>query len=292
VVTSRWVLDRGANGGSWSILETNTDITDRKKAEKALKEMELSARLLQLQDEERRRIARELHDGIGQLLAAMSMNSSSVLRERANLSLAAGRCAAENCELIAQISKEIRTVSYLLHPPLLDEMGLTSALRWYIDGFAGRSKIDTKLDLAADLERLPKDYELCLFRIAQECLTNIHRHSGSQTALVRLSRTPRAITMEVKDQGCGVKLDADGKPASGVGLLGMRERLKQLGGSLEIQSNGNGTAVIATLPYRESTQASAGDAFHDRVPNGGTSGMGEDPNRSAAEVNSSRQRTA
>ena len=175
---------------AYQVLALLRDITERKQAEEAIKEKELSARLLKLQDEERRRIARELHDGVGQLLAAMSMNASRVNGEKANLSPDAARCAEENSKLIEQVSADIRTMSYLFHPPLLDEMGLDSALKWFIDGFAERSKITANLELPADWERLPQEYELCLFRIAQECLTNIHRHSGSLTALVRLLRSP------------------------------------------------------------------------------------------------------
>ena len=233
------------------------DITQHKQAEKARKENELSSRLLQLQDEERRRIARELHDGVGQLLAAMSMNVSTVIREKSNLSANAARCAEENSNLIEQVTKDIRTVSYLLHPPLLDEMGLHSALKWYVEGFAERSKITAKLELPADWKRLPQEQELCLFRIAQECLTNIHRHSGSSTARVKLWRGPRETKLEVRDEGRGVNPDMQAKIASGgadgVGLRGMRERLKQLGGTLEIHANGNGTTVTAKLPNAEST---------------------------------------
>jgi two-component system, NarL family, sensor kinase len=191
------------------------DITGRKEAEKARREAELSARLLQVQDEERRRSARELHDGVGQLLAAMSMNASRVVHEKSNLSLAAARCAEENSNLIHQVSKDIRTMSYLLHPPLLDELGLPSVLRSYIEGFAERSNIAASIELPADLPRLPREYELCLFRITQECLTNIHRHSGSSTALVRLWRTPREIKMEVGDAGRGFNQAIQSKIASG-----------------------------------------------------------------------------
>lgn len=229
------------------------DITQRKQAEKALKESELSARLLELQDEERRRIARELHDGVGQLIVAMSINISRVVGEKSNLSPEVARCAEENFNMIQQISKDIRTVSYLLHPPLLDEMGLHSALKWYVEGFAERSKIAANLELPADWERLPQDQELCLFRIVQECLTNIHRHSGSSTAQVRLWRTPREIKLEVRDEGRGFNQEAQTNIApggvAGVGLRGMRERLRKLGGSLEIHANGRGVTVTATLPH-------------------------------------------
>jgi PAS domain S-box-containing protein len=236
------------------------DVTQRWQAEVA-RENEFSARLLRVQDEERRRLARELHDGVGQLLAAMSINASRVNGQKSKLSPETARCAEENAKLIEQVSADIRTVSYLLHPPLLDEMGLHSALKWYVDGFAERSKISTQLELPADSERLPQYHELCLFRIAQECLTNIHRHSGSMTARVRLVRTPREIKLEVSDEGKGFNQETKGKIASGetagVGLRGMRERLKQLGGSVEIDSNGNGTTVTATVPFAESQDGHA-----------------------------------
>lgn len=240
------------------------DITQQKESEKALR----SARLLQVQDEERRRIARELHDGVGQLLAAMSMNVSKVIDEKSNLSLDAARCAEENSNLIQQVSKDIRTMSYLLHPPLLDELGLPSALSWYIEGFAERSKIAANVELPVYLERLPQEHELCLFRIAQECLTNIHRHSGSSTALIRLWRTPREIKMEVSDAGRGIDQEIQSKIASGesagVGLRGMQERVKQIGGTLGIRSNGKGTSVLVVLPLTE--EAVSSDESKTRNP--------------------------
>jgi PAS domain S-box-containing protein len=255
VVASRWALEQDTQGNPRSILETNTDITQRQQAERATKEKELSASLLQLQDQERRRIARELHDGVGQLLVAIGMNASKVLREKKNLSQDGARCAEENCELIENVAADIRTVSYLLHPPLLDEMGLHSALTWYTEGFAERSKIAAKVELPVDLGRLPPEYELCLFRITQECLTNIHRHSGSSTALVRLWRTPAEIKLEVKDEGRGINQEIQSKISSsasaGVGLRGMQERVRQIGGTLGIHSNGNGTSVLVSLPLTE-----------------------------------------
>lgn len=235
------------------------DVTERKRVEEAIKETEVSARLLKLQDEERRRMARELHDGVGQLLAAMNMNAGGLEMEKANLSPEGVRCVDENARLIDQVSSDIRTLSYLFHPPMLDEMGLPSALAWYVDGFAERSKIAATLEVPTDWERLPEDYELCLFRIAQECLTNIHRHSGSPTATVKLSRSPSEITLEVSDKGRGVDPEIQARIASGktagVGLRGMRERVRQLGGNVEIRSTAKGTAVIATLPLVESAQS-------------------------------------
>jgi PAS domain S-box-containing protein len=255
VVASRWALEQRDHGSAYSLLETNSDITQQKESEKALKESELAARLLRLQDEERRRIARELHDGVGQLLAAMSMNVSKVKEERSKLSPDAARCVEENSNMVEQISAEIRTLSYLFHPPLLDELGLESALKWYVKGFAERSKIAANLQLPVDLGRLPKDQEMCLFRLVQECLTNIHRHSGSSTALVRLWRTPGEIRMEVSDEGRGIHQEIQSKIASGksagVGLRGMRERVKQFDGTLEIHSNGKGASILVTLPLTE-----------------------------------------
>lgn len=241
--------------GTVAQLAITRDITGRRLAEAAVKEKELSARLLKLQDEERRRIARELHDGVGQLLAAMSMNAGRMNGEKSKLSPDAARCAEDNAKLIEQVSADIRTISYLFHPPLLDEMGLDSALKWYINGFTERSKIVASLDLSADWERLPQDYELCLFRIAQECLANIHRHSDSSTARLSLLRSPAEIKLEVSDDGKGLDPETQAKIASGetvgVGLRGMRERVRQLGGNLDIRSNGHGTIVTVTIPIAE-----------------------------------------
>jgi PAS domain S-box-containing protein len=255
------------------------DITERKQTEEAIKEKELSVRLLKLQDEERRRIARELHDGVGQLLAAMSMNAVRLTREKAKLSREAARCLEDNSRLVEQVSTDIRTMSYLFHPPLLDEMGLGSALRWYVEGFAERSKIATKLELTAGGERLPQDYELCLFRIAQECLTNIHRHSGSSVALVRLLRENEEIKLKVSDEGAGISEESQSKIAAGetagVGLRGMRERVKQLGGRLEIHSNRKGTTVTATVPFVAAEQSEDGlPEDFSGASEGGNSGQG------------------
>jgi two-component system NarL family sensor kinase len=196
----------------------------------------------------------------------MSMNASSVIDEKSKLSPGAARCAEENFNLIQQVSKDIRTMSYLLHPPLLDEMGLHSALQWYVDGFAERSKIAATLELPVDLERLPRDHELCLFRIAQECLTNIHRHSGSSTALIRLWRTPGEIRMEVSDEGRGLDREIQSKIASGestgVGLRGMQERVKQIGGTLGIHSHGKGASVLVALPLTEQAVSSGESKTH------------------------------
>ena len=236
------------------------DITERRRAERALKEAELAGRLLQLQDEERRHIARELHDSVGQQLAALNMNISNVSKEKEKLSESAAHSVEENQVLVHQVLEEIRTLSHLLHPPLLDEVGLDSALTEYVNGFVDRSKIQVRLELPHDLERLPREYELSLFRIVQECLTNIHRHSGSSTAVVRLSRTPEEITLEVSDQGRGIDPETQERffagRTSGVGLRGMRERVRQIGGGLHIQSSASGTTVLAILPFQSPTASS------------------------------------
>jgi PAS domain S-box-containing protein len=231
------------------------DISERKRMEEIRKEAELSARRLQVQDEERRRLARELHDGVGQLLAAISMNVAQVATEKQKLSPEKARCVDENIKLIGQAAGEIRTVSYLLHPPLLDEIGLQSALKWYVDGFVERSKINVTVEVESGLPRLSKDFELSLFRIAQECLTNIHRHSGSSTALVRLSRTAEKIELTVADEGNGIDKPIQDKINSGqsvgVGFRGMQERVKLIGGTLTVRSSETGTSIIVSLPLDE-----------------------------------------
>jgi signal transduction histidine kinase len=242
-------------------LEKRVEVRTNELEQKNAELRKLSARLLQIQDEERRRIARELHDSVGQMLAAISMNISNVSREKGKLSASAAAAISENTKLVEQVGNEIRTLSHLLHPPLLDEIGLLSALKWYIDGFSERSKINVTADIPSDLGRLPRDVELSLFRIVQECLTNIHRHSGSLTALIRLTRSRQGVTLEVKDEGRGFSPNGEatgsGTEAPGVGLRGMRERVRQLGGQLEITSNGTGTLVSARLPLVEGL-ASAG----------------------------------
>jgi PAS domain S-box-containing protein len=219
---------------------------------------ELSARLLQIQDDERRRIARELHDSVGQMLAAVSMNNSQISAEAGKLSPSSAKTLAENASLVQQISAEIRTISHLLHPPLLDEVGLESALRWYIDGFRERSKIQVDLELPDDFGRLSRDQEITLFRVVQECLTNIHRHSGSPTALIRVLRSAHSVSVEVRDAGKGIPPEVQASLTTGripgVGFRGMRERLHQLGGQMELNSSEKGTAVLARLPLSGTLQ--------------------------------------
>lgn len=227
------------------------DITERKEADEARKDAEIAAKLLQVQDGERRRIARELHDGVGQLLVAIGMNFSQVFREKERLSNSAASCVAENMSLINQATSEIRTASYLLHPPMLDERGLASALAWLVEGFSQRSKVGVTLQVAPDLGRLPQEHELTLFRVVQECLTNIHRHSGSSTANVRLSRTAKEIRLEVRDSGKGIDQATTANIAAGVsvgvGMRGMQERIKSVRGRMIVDSDQSGTSIVVTL---------------------------------------------
>jgi len=214
-------------------------------------QIELASRLQNLQDEERKRIARELHDSVGQLLAAISMNIGIVQSQPRQLDPTTAKAIADTAILTEQVSSEIRTISHLLHPSLLDLAGLASALRWYVDGFSARSKIRVDLEIPPDFGRLPAEVEIAIFRIVQECLTNIHRHSGSPTATIRLKQDGDRLTVQVEDSGKGIPKEKQRELTesglSSVGFAGMQERLKNLGGSLEIQSPGTGTVVIATL---------------------------------------------
>ena len=214
---------------------------------------DLTARLLQLQDEERRRIARELHDSAGQSLTALALNLSNLGTEIERLAKSA-KTVSDSVVIVNDMSRDIRTISYLLHPPLLDEAGLASALRWYIRGFTERSGIKVELELPEDFERLPRDVETAIFRLVQECLTNIHRHSESPTATIGAVHANGEVRIEVRDQGIGIapdkKLELLSAGTPGVGIRGMRERLRQLGGTMEITSDGDrgGTQVVVRLP--------------------------------------------
>jgi signal transduction histidine kinase len=217
---------------------------------------DLSARLLKSQDEERRRIARELHDSVGQLLAALGMNLSEVRLDIERLAKTAN-ALMDSENLVHEMTTEVRTISHLLHPPLLDEAGLCSALRWYGDGFALRSKIKVDLDLPKDFNRLPRESETAIFRVIQECLTNIHRHSESPIARIRLWQRDDHVMVEIEDEGKGIPPEKQIEMASGgtpgVGIRGMRERLRQLGGALEINSSESGTVIVVQLPISETS---------------------------------------
>ncbi len=220
---------------------------------------QLSAQLLHSQDEERRRLARELHDSAGQLLTAIKMNSAVFQSVPQDSPVA--QAATDNAVLIDQVISEIRTISHLLHPPLLDEVGLPSALRWYVDGFSERSKIAVDVDIADDIERLGNDMEIAIFRVVQESLTNVHRHSGSSSASLRFSREDGHVRLEIQDAGKGIPLEKQLALTSsgqlGVGFRGMRERVHQLGGNLDVQSDSAGTTITATLPIVKTAALSA-----------------------------------
>jgi PAS domain S-box-containing protein len=255
VVASRHVLERDPQGRTIGIFEINRDITARKEAEDALRN--LSARLLQLQDEERRRIARELHDSTGQSLAALVIHLSAVSAKITDIDPAAAELLREAILLSQKASDEIRTLSYLLYPPTLDYAGLRSALEWYIEGFTHRSNVKVDLNVSLGPNRLPEIVERTLFRLVQESLTNIFRHSGSDTARVQIEARSRIVRLEVADNGKGIPesilatLNSSGGQL-GVGIRGMRERVRQLGGWLQIRSRPNGTTIIVTLSVKES----------------------------------------
>lgn len=264
------------------------DITDRKLAERALRESEekfrklsesldvevrlrmgeiesrnngmlkqsdqlrdLSQRLLQAQDEERRHIARELHDSAGQTLTVLEMNLARFLREAQQNAPHLAEDAKETQQLVRQLTREIRTTSYLLHPPLLDESGLASALGWYIEGVRERSGLDIMLAIPEEFGRIPREIELVVFRLVQECLTNIHRHSGSKRASIQIARENESVSIKVEDQGKGMsreKLAEIQSHGSGVGIRGMHERVRHFHGNMQIESSCSGTKISVSIP--------------------------------------------
>ncbi len=239
------------------------DITDRLRIEEELRRSrdelelrvlqrtaelrELASHVVKLEDEERRRIARELHDGTTQTLVALSAELTGLEKSLREPDATVLRKVRYSRELVKQSLDEIRTVSYLLHPPLLDELGLDTALRGFVEGFSARSEIQVSLNLPPNMGELSRDIQLAIFRVVQESLTNIHRHSGSRSASIHLTMTPDRLTLEIADQGRGM---APVLPISraGVGIYGMRERIRQLGGHCEIESSARGTTVRAILP--------------------------------------------
>ena len=249
-----------------ALLSANTDlateVAEKRSAEKRLAISErslrgLSLRLLRMQDEERRRIGRDLHDSLGQYLAVLKMNLDSLESVLNSGSNGTGRDVAQCARLAGDAIKELRTISYLLYPPMLEEMGLKSAIPWYLDGFSKRSNIQTTFVADPEFGRLPAEVELALFRILQESLTNVHRHSGSSTATIRLSMEDGTALLEVRDMGKGIPLtlleqsNEDWMGSLGVGLRGMNERMRQLGGKLEVSSTESGTVVVASVPVGE-----------------------------------------
>jgi signal transduction histidine kinase len=211
---------------------------------------DLSSQLLQAQDEERRRISRELHDSTGQLLVALTLNLARLKSEQVCPNSQADVLIDDTTSMLEEMSRQLRTMSYLLHPPMLDEAGLLSAVKWYVEGFSTRSSVEVTMDFS-DLGRLPPELEITLFRLIQESLTNVHRHSGSKTALIRLNRNDRLVTLELIDRGKGFsppEATSSAMPKCGVGIPGMKERVRRFGGTIDISSSSEGTAVKACLP--------------------------------------------
>lgn len=240
------------------------DVTEQKVMEQALREgkaelqrmveqrtaalRRLSVRVLGLQDAERRRIARELHDSLGQYLTGLKIDLD-MLRENPK----SPELWVQSEELLARCIAEVRTLSYLLHPPMMDEAGLSSAARWYLQGFSERSGIAVNLEASDDLDRLPDAVEVALFRIIQEALTNVHRHSGATAADIRMLRDAEQVLLEIKDNGRGIPKEvlrrfSETGAGTGVGLTGMHERVRELGGNLNLESDASGTSLLVTIP--------------------------------------------
>src|SRR5262245_49337508 len=251
----RWVhrcasiFRKTPDGRPMQMLGTVTDVTDLKNAEEELRQ--LSARLVTIQDDERRRIARELHDGTAQNLFAMTLNLGQIVRSE--LGPRARKTLMECQNLCEATLKDIRTLSYLLHPPMLDQRGLTEALRWFIDGFAKRTGIEVRFEAPGTLGRMPMELERDLFRIVQEGLSNVARHSGSTRSVVQVERRNGEVVLQIRDFGRGMSQAEESKESlhelfSGVGIPGMRDRVRQVGGRLEIHSDESGTRIVATVP--------------------------------------------
>jgi len=257
--TYRWFLARGvplrdAEGRIVRWYGTNTDIEDRKQAEEELQR--LSGQLLRLQDQERRRIARDLHDSTGQDLVALATTLSQLHASIPSPSRKLRKLASQCQALADQCIREVRTLSYLLHPPMLDEAGLEDAIRDYASGFTERTGIEVEVEISPRLGRMIPDAEVALFRVVQESLTNIQRHSGSPQARIRIDRDPAKITLEIGDKGSGIsgnlrRRKAESPFGLGVGIPSMHERVKLIGGHLDIESSSSGTTVCVTIPIHD-----------------------------------------
>jgi PAS domain S-box-containing protein len=254
--TYRWFLARGlalrdAEGRIVRWYGTNTDVEDRKQAEEELRR--LSGQLLRLQDEERRRIARDLHDSTGQELVALATTLSQLHASIPSSSRKLRKLASQSIALADQCIRDIRTLSYLLHPPMLDEAGLEDAIRHYVGGFTERTGIEVELDISPRLGRMKPHVELALFRIVQESLTNIQRHSGSTQAKLGIECDPGKIRLEISDKGRGIpgtprRRNAEMSYGAGVGIPSMHERVALIGGQFDIESSSSGTTVRVTIP--------------------------------------------
>jgi signal transduction histidine kinase len=242
---------------SRALFNLEAEIAVRKTTEEQLRR--LSVRLMSIQDQERRRIARDLHDSAGQTLAAIKM-TLAILQRSESENPESVKLLNDLDALTVEALQEIRTTSYLLHPPMLDEAGFGSAARWFVDGFTKRSGIEVQCDIPEEMARLPQTVELVLFRILQEGLTNVHRHSGATAAAVTLHSDSGCLNFQIRDNGHGIPeqhlerlSEANG---SGVGIAGMRERIRELGGEMTIQSSMSGTAMSFTVPQAKALRAS------------------------------------
>ena len=215
---------------------------------------EFSRRLYQSQDEERRRIARELHDSTGQKLAVLEMTLSMVKGAIPTQPHECEEILLQCPSLTGSISDELRTLSYLLHPPLLDECGLNAALQCYVNGINQRKGLHVEVEIPQELPRLSEEAELAIFRIVQASLTNVHLHSGASNAKVKIEQNLDGVIVEISDEGQGIPEGvlehSSRRKTVGIGITGMRERVKQLGGHLEIETSRQGTKVKATIPSR------------------------------------------
>ena len=262
-----------------NIMITATEVTELVEKNKALRATEdslhsLSARILQLQDEERRRIARDLHDITGQELAVIIMSLNQLASKFGNQEVNAQEILSETVALVRKVEDEIRTLSYILHPPLLDEFGLRSALNWYAEGFSKRSGINVSVEAPHDVPRLSTEKETALFRVVQESLTNVLRHSDSSKARIKVRLHADKLQLSVEDEGQGISREALEKivegTAAGVGTQGMRERIQQLGGTLKFSARAKGTQVMATLPIDAAELgATDGESLHPGTSHGG-----------------------
>jgi two-component system, NarL family, sensor kinase len=275
--TIRLTLSPVREQGVHTICVVATELTELIETNEALRVSEvslrqLSARLLKLQDEERRRIARDLHDTTGQKIAVLSMTLDRLAKLIDTRKVDVKDALTESRDVVGKIGEEIRTLSYLLHPPLLDECGLASAVLWYAEGFKKRSGIHLNVAIDEELVRLTTDAETALFRVLQESLTNVHRYSGSPSAEIRIFQSAGKVHLEIVDHGKGVKAGTErpafaGAPTLGVGIPGMRERIRQLGGQLEVEFSNEGTRVHASLPVEGSAEESvlqSSELFRDK----------------------------
>ena len=259
----RWITDHGTpryapDGMFEGYVGGCLDIHDQKEAADKARQADVSLQLMKIQDEERRHIARELHDSAGQTLTVLGMSLAQLAQKSGRRSPEIASDVDKIQGTVQQLHREIRTASYLLHPPLLDENGLYSAINWYMDGIRERSDLDIRLEIPEDFGRLPRDMELVIFRLVQECLTNVHRHSHSKTASIRIARESSQITLDIEDEGKGIspeRLAEIRSGRSGVGIRGMQERLRQFEGTMNIDSGSSGTRIFVTIPIPKTTRS-------------------------------------